>query len=269
MILNGKIRNAARSILPERVRIFLSGIYFGWHGNYSTWEEAMSLGSGYNSSEILNKVTQAAIQVRDRKAAFERDSVLFYDAQPSYELLSMLMWIAARNGGKLNVMDFGGSLGSTYYQNRRFLDSLPDLNWCVVEQNSFVETGKKLFRGDKLHFFFSIEECTDKLSIDVVLFSSVLQYLEKPYDIINDVIRRKIKYIIIDRTPFTDKADRITLQRVPPHIYKACYPCRFFNKKGFLERFPKNYTMKHQFKSLDKSNIRSEFLGMVFEREDN
>jgi putative methyltransferase (TIGR04325 family) len=39
-------------------------------------------------------------------------------------------------------LDFGGSLGSSYFQNKKFLDALRLVEWNVVEQENFVATGE-------------------------------------------------------------------------------------------------------------------------------
>lgn len=261
--MNNNLKKILKPLIPENLRRLLSGIHYGWHGDYKSWQDALSVSSGYDTSDILEKVKHSAIVVRDGGAAFERDSVLFDKVQYSYELLSMIMWVAAKKGGKLNIMDFGGSLGSTFFQNRVFFESLEDVNWCVVEQPGFVNTGKKHFETNRLHFFYSIEECASAYNIDIALFSSVLQYVEYPFEILKKVADQRIEYILIDRTPFFDKPDRITIQRVPPSIYKAAYPCWFFNKQEFLGRITR-YKMLNEFRALDRANIKSEFLGMLF-----
>lgn len=261
--MKDSLKNRIKPFIPEAIRRFVSGIHYGWHGNYETWQDALSQSSGYDSPHILEKVRNSAFLVREGRAAYERDSVLFSNMEYSYELLSMLMWVAARKGGRLNVMDFGGSLGSTFFQNRKFIESLHEIHWCIVEQPGFVETGKKYFETDILRFYHSIEECTSAFNIDIALFSSVLQYIELPFEILEKVAEQKIEYLLIDRTPFTDKPDRITIQKVPPSIYSAVYPCWFFNKDEFISRVPR-YSLLNEFKSLDRSNIRSEFLGMLF-----
>ena len=114
------------------------------------------------------------------------------------------MWIAAQHDGSLNIIDFGGSLGSTYYQNRLFLDSLKHLQWNIVEQPSFVQKGQQSFESDSLRFYQSIEEClqSSQKELQVILLSSVLQYLERPYSLLMEIIERKIRYIIVNRTGF-------------------------------------------------------------------
>jgi putative methyltransferase (TIGR04325 family) len=261
------IRDKLKIFIPGKARRILSGIYYGWHGNYETWEEAKAGCTGYNSDLILEKVKKSAIMVKNGEAAYERDSVIFEKVQYSYELLSVLMWIAARNNGRLNIIDFGGSLGTTYFQNKAFLDTLPEVNLCVVEQEKFVNTGKDSFEDSRLRFFHALEDCPNQNDISTILFSSVLQYLEDPFEILRLARSKEFKFIIIDRTPFIEKQDRITIQRVNPAIYKASYPCRFFNREKFLSEMSDSYKLVFEFDSLDKSNISSEFKGMLFERE--
>jgi putative methyltransferase (TIGR04325 family) len=260
-----EIRNLLKKFLPEPTRRFLSGIYFGWHGNFNSWSEAESKCTGYDSQAILSKVRSSLLKVKNGEAVFERDSILFKTAEYSYPLLCGLMWIAAKNKGKLNIIDFGGSLGSTFFQNKKFLNSLDEVNWCIVEQPGFVKAGLEDFASERLHFFSSIEECLEKFKIDVILLSSVLQYLEEPFTLLTRLKGLRIKNIIIDRSPLIDGNDRITIQRVNPSIYKASYPCWFFNKEKFIGYLKPEYELILDFVAIDKANIRSEFKGFVFE----
>jgi putative methyltransferase (TIGR04325 family) len=264
-MISENIKIVLKKILPEPVRRFLSGIYFGWHGNYDSWQEAQSRCIGYDSEVILRKVRSSLMMVKEGKAVFERDSVIFTKPEYSYPLLTGLMLVAAKNKGKLNIIDFGGSLGSTYYQNKQFLDSIYEVNWCIVEQPGFVKVGNDDFASERLHFFGSIEDCLGKFSIDAILFSSVLQYLEEPYKLLDKIKQLKFKHIIIDRTPLVLGKDRITVQRVNRMIYKASYPCWFFNKRKFSDYLVPEYRLVTDFEAIDRSNISSEFMGFVFE----
>lgn len=254
-------------LIRGRARRILSGLRYGWHGNFTSWEAAKLKCAGYDTDLILQKVKQSALKVKEGTVAYERDSFIFSEVQYSYELLSALMWIAARSRGKLNILDFGGSMGSTYYQNKLFLDSLDEVNWCIVEQPGFVQAGKELFEDERLGFFHNIDDCFMFCDIDVVLFSSVLQYLENPHKIIDQVISKKPKFIIIDRTPFITNKSRITIQTVNPAIYTARYPCWFFNESDLISGLAGSYNKILEFKALDKSNIKSEFKGFLFERK--
>jgi putative methyltransferase (TIGR04325 family) len=182
------------------------------------------------------------------------------------------MWVAAQNKGILNVIDFGGSLGSTYYQNKKFLDTLPNVSWNIIEQQNFVKAGIESFQNETLRFYHSISECYSVLNkkIDVILFSGVLQCLKNPFDILKEAFGFGIKYIIVDRTGFTlNNKQRITVQKVPARIYDASYPCRFFSEKDFLAFFEENkYELIADFEALDYVNIPSKYKGFIFELKD-
>jgi putative methyltransferase (TIGR04325 family) len=260
------LKKVIKDFLPPALKRFLSGLFYGWYGNFPTWAEAAKKCGGYDSFKILEKVKKSSLMVKNGSAVFERDSVLFENIEYSFPLLSGLLWIANQNNGKLNVLDFGGSLGSTYFQNKFFLDSQNEVNWCIVEQPGFVKTGKESFEDEKLHFFYSIEDCLNVYKIDVVILSSVLQYIEEPYSLLENIRLKGINYIIIDRTPFIEGNDRITIQKVKPSIYSGSYPCWFFNEDKFLSTLTKEYELLLEFDALDEANNSSKFKGFLFQK---
>ncbi|NOU19897.1 MAG: methyltransferase, TIGR04325 family [Bacteroidales bacterium] len=258
------IKDLIKDFLPPIFIRFLSGLFYGWHGNYSSWDKASKLCFGYNSQLILEKVRESTMMVKSGKAVYERDSFIFNEIQYSYPVLSSLMWIAAQNNGNLTVLDFGGSLGSSYYQNKLFLDHLNDVKWCIVEQPNFVKVGLEQFSDDKLKFYYTIDDCIKDNEVDVVLLSSVLQYIEKPYELLELLKVKRIPYILFDRTQFLRGDDRITIQKVNPAIYKASYPCWFFNKQKLLSFLESEYELIIEFDTLGRANIPSEFKGFLY-----
>jgi putative methyltransferase (TIGR04325 family) len=257
-------KSLIKKILPKFIIRFITGFFYGWRGNYNSWEEAEKKCTGYDSKNILEKVKESGYLVKAGSVAFERDSVTFEQIEYSFPLLAGLLWIAAQNKGRLNILDFGGSLGSTYYQNKFFIQSLPEVNWCIVEQANFVNEGKKNFSDERLKFYESIDNCLNDNKIDTILLSSVLQYFQKPYELLEEIKSKKFNYIIIDRTGFINGNDRITVQKVPPSIYKASYPCWFLNKEKFMSNLGQEYDLVLSFNSLDESNLKSEYMGFIY-----
>ncbi len=258
-------RDLLKDFLPPILLRQLSGLSYGWRGNYTSWELAKKNCSGYNSFTIIEKVKEAAIKVRNGKALFERDSVIFEKAEYNFQLIATLMWITSRNNGELNVLDFGGSLGSSYFQNRNFLTHLRNFKWNIIEQERFVEAGLKEFSDETLNFHYTIDECLKTNTPDVIILSSVLPYLENPYEILDSIISRKFRFIFFDKMPFVNGPDRITVQKVNPSIYRASYPCWFFNEFKFIAKMERDYTMVFSFNNQDRANIRSVFKGFLFE----
>jgi putative methyltransferase (TIGR04325 family) len=222
----------------------------GWFGNYATWDAAEKDCDGYDSAAITARVVDATRQVRDGKAAFERDSVLFFEEEFDNDLLAILSGIKDKLDEKtpLVILDFGGALGSTYWQHRRIFKEW-DLKWIVVEQAHFVELGQSEFSNTQLSFAFSIEEACAVSKPQLVLFNSVLQYLSQPSIFLEVVENQGIESIFIGRTPtYSGNTDRIMQQIVPPKIYKASYPSWVFSLDSFKKQLLKNgrYTIKKE-----------------------
>ena len=150
-----------------------------FEGDHENWNDAARQCSGYDADDILDKVLNAALKVKRGEAVHERDSVLFDEIEYAWPVLAGLMWAAARNGGKLNVLDFGGSLGSSYFQNRKFLQTLPEVCWNVVDQPQIVEAGQAYIQDGELNFIKPSRNAWRENQPNVILLSGVLQYLER------------------------------------------------------------------------------------------
>jgi putative methyltransferase (TIGR04325 family) len=203
-------------------------------GTYDSWAAASIDAVGYDSALILEKTRDALLKVKRGEAAYERDSVLFDKIQHSFPLLAGLLRAAAADDRRLCVLDFGGALGSSYFQCRGFLKVLRQIEWHVVEQPAHIACGKEHFASEQLHFHSTVEDCMANHRPNVLLLSSVLQYVPEPYALLADLLRHRIGHLIIDRTAFLQSdRDRLTVQHVPSAIYQASYPAWFFSETRF------------------------------------
>lgn len=265
MIDKKKTREFLRNWLPPKLTSLLRGISGMWSGDYSSWDDARKASTGYDDKVILRRVADSMIRVKSGEAIYERDSVLFGEIHYSWPLLAGLLWIAAQLKGELNIIDFGGSLGSTFFQNKTFLQALPKVRWNIIEQKSFVDFGKKHIEDEALKFYYDIESCLKETSPHAIILSSVIQYMENPYDILEEIKTFDFDFFLFDRTPFSiNGRDRLTIQKVPPDIYPASYPCWFFDKERFYTSMKNKYTLIAEFESLDKANIPSTFEGSLW-----
>ena len=260
-----KIKTFIKAFIPPIVNHFFKLLVTSnvpvkniWVGNFANWHEAKKTSTGYDQLQILEKCKNALLKVKSGEAKFERDSVLFDTIQYSWPLLAALQKIALENSGNLCVIDFGGSLGSSFFQNRSFLNGITKIKWCIIEQPHFVDYGKKYFQNEELLFYHSIDDCLKEQQPKLLLLNSVLPYIEKSYELIQQIITYNIDYIFMDRTSFIAEAeDRITLQTVPPEIYDASYPCWFFNEKRLLTQFLLKY---NQIADFDCNGTTTPFL---------
>ena len=224
-------------------------------GDYATWDEAARECEGYASASILERVRAAARQVRDGKAACERDGVLITKAQQPWPVIAALHRAASQCGRKIRIVDFGGSLGSLYFQTRHLLGKDTISQWCVVEQPNFVEAGQQEFQDGILTFVTDGESCLHGDGIDVLLLSAVIHYLPDPHAMLDRMVGWKPRHVVVDRTPILPVSavkDTLALQTVSAIIYPAKYPVWFFERKRFLSHFAPAYTTVEQFDSMDQ-----------------
>ncbi len=224
---------------------------YGWKGNFQTYEEAKSKCKGYDQEHILKRIISTTKLVKNGTIPYERDGIPYDKIKINSNLLSVLLLIASRNNNKLTVIDFGGSLGTSYYQNLPYLRHMKQLSWCIVEQANFVEAGRDLFANESLRFYRSMEECMHENSEpDLILISNSLQYIDNPYGILKEIQSFDIPYLLLDYVGYNDKPeDRVTIQYVPPVFYgiEASYPCTFFNKVKIQSQLEKDYSLVSEF----------------------
>lgn len=268
------LREFVRSLAPPLIvdgyrQLTKKKKFYYLSGDYQSWDEAVAASTGYDAELILEKTKQALLQVKNGQAVYERDSVLFDEVQYSWPLLAGLMWVAAQSGGDLNVLDFGGSLGSTYFQNRTFLRGLSWVRWNIVEQPRHVEIGRQWFEDNTLRFYRNIEECLAETKPNVVILSSILQYLETPYYFLRKLMELPCNDFLIDRTPFWDgPTDRLCVQHVQPDVYPASYPSWILARGRFLEVVSRNLDLVVEFPNSDslEGPVDFGYRGMIMTR---
>lgn len=241
------IKSFAKEWLPpvvQRTIRTLRGEGIRFEGEFASWEDAAARSTGYEATNILSKVLDATLKVKSGEAAFERDSILFDEVEYSWPVTAGLMWVAACCGGRLNVLDFGGALGSSYFQNKNLLDALSDVRWNIVEQSHYVQSGMIHIQDDRLRFYESIEQCLKYNKPNIILFSSVLQYLPNPYSILKEISKCGAFALIIDRTPFANHTKgMLVIQQVPEKIYSASYPMWIFPWSQFIQQIEDKWEM--------------------------
>lgn len=243
------------------------GIKF--QGNYATWQEATEHAAGYSSPEISARLLDVALKVLNGEIAFERDGVEFREYDPPFPLLAILLRIVAENNGNLVVLDFGGGMGSQYFQCQPWLNAAASVKWIVVEQASVVDAAQRHLTTDNLSFMYTVDEALAQCSPTVVLFSGVLQYLAEPFSLLAKILSSNIPNLIIDRTPFTSRATgKIVVQRVPKNIIESSYPAHLFSKQEFFDILFDKYRLECEFQAIDGriGSVLSpvDFLGFYF-----
>jgi putative methyltransferase (TIGR04325 family) len=185
-------------------------------------------------------------------------------------MLDLLLQAAAANAGHLSVLDFGGSLGSTYYHCRSFLNGVKNLEWSIVEQPAHVACGQRDFANAQLRFYPTIEACLAERPPHVLLLSGVLQCLPEPWAFLRAAATHGFRRIIIDRCPVIPASrDRLTVETVAPRIYPASYPAWFFSGPALPTHLPAGWEIESSFDAIDRQlldGVEIVFKGLALRR---
>ena len=272
--MNSKLKLFLKLFIPpfffSILRILQKNKYMYFDGNFTTWSEAIKkINKGYESNEIFEKVYQASLEVKKGKFLYERDGELFQEENFRWPVISSILHEAnlLENSQSFHVLDFGGSLGSFYNQHKKLLGNIQKLRWSIVEQPHFVKKGKEEFENIILKFYDNIEDCTVNSLPNIILLSSVIQYIEEPFKVLNQLIRTNAEIFIIDRTPFIlEENDIVKLQHLSKDLGGFTYPSWFFSEKSFLNFFKSNGYKKYLDFECDEDFGVGQFKGIVLKR---
>ena len=265
--MSGAWRRRVRSLLPAGVRAWVRRL-FGWRwfrGDYASWAVARAVSAGYEDPAGLARVIHAARQVRADHAAWDRDGVTFKEPDFHEPLVKALQRVQSARVAPLHVIDFGGGLGSTWWQHRTRLVGWV-AQWRVVEQPALVTAGRGEFATAPVSFHDSLAEACTAGPPDAILLSSVLPYVEEPHALLAAVAARRIPHVILDRTPFTDAArDRLVVQFTPPVLGGGSYPCWLFARAGLFATLGPDYVLLDEWEvAFDRLSAAVTHRGMHF-----
>jgi putative methyltransferase (TIGR04325 family) len=132
--------------------------------------------------------------------------------------------------GQKNLVDFGGSVGVSYYAMKKYMTFPEDLSWIVCELKEVVERGLQISaqRGETQIQFSSDLSVIHRAPIFMALGS--LQYLEATlYDLLvqNENIP---SYLIVNKLPLSSIRSFVTIESAGDGLY----PCRVQLEASFL-----------------------------------
>jgi putative methyltransferase (TIGR04325 family) len=236
--MTSPMRRIARAITPTGLMEYAGRRHATrFDDSCATWADAVRATDATDWSEVADRVVAAMAEARAGRAAFERDGVAVQVPDVRWPVLSLLQRQALRDGGRLRVLDFGGSLGSFYWQHADHFAGL-DIQWAVVEQSVFVTRARTEDLGP-VTMHETIADAVAHVAPTVVLLSSVLQYLADPHDTLRQSCETGAGCVIIDRTTVTDLPnDRPAIQTVPDSLYRASYPAWLLSEQRLASTVP-------------------------------
>lgn len=262
-----KARTALRLLIPPVVWRLTRGLRprGRLEGPLASWDAAAKRATGWDSPILTEKALAAARKVRDGAAAFERDSRTYNRVIYSPTVLAALL-LAATRYRALNVIDFGGALGSNYYQHRKLLRALPDMpvSWNVIERAPLAKIGAEQFQTPELRFHAELAELRSEDA--VLLFTGALQYVAEAFDLLEQAIGR-VDIVAVDRLYLSAApAHAAYLQHLDPKEFgMVTLPMWVFAKAELIDWFAaRGFALVEHF--VHSQEHKLEFCGLLFMR---
>jgi len=128
----------------------------------------------------------------------------------------------------LNIVDFGGSSGEKYYLLKKTAGLNKIGSYYIVEQQKIVDAFKnEALVEPKLKYISAVTQVPGHEKIHYLYISGALQYMENPVEFLKNMVRSlKPVYVLINRTPFWNKPDRLIKQldyKIPGSNYRSSY----------------------------------------------
>jgi putative methyltransferase (TIGR04325 family) len=216
--------------LIHRLKIFIRGLLSPVLGFSlsKNWKTASSKSSGYESKSTLE-----TLKLRIEKIAHlenpEDDPRIRVVLSHIKDLISDIPL-----NEEVQVLDIGGSFGEYFFYATRAIDT-HTFNWTVLETEGHCSIVPEFLKSTSGLTFIS-ELPKEAPRFDIALLSSVIQYVEYPYELL-EFACSKANAVIVNRLPLAHyTTDRAAVQRPGLLNSKGSYPVHIFSESVFLNR---------------------------------
>jgi putative methyltransferase (TIGR04325 family) len=246
------------------------------NGSWRDVQERASRRSQGRGAASLEETRAPSWEEEGHKAILrwaERDGFILPAPEFQFPVIAGILRSALRNGNEINILDFGGSIGSVYFQLKSFVPFGTTIRWNVVELPETVEYGRKHFENNELHFYYNIDECIKNTNPKIILLSGVLQYLEAPDAVLRQCGEIGASTLLIDRTTCSELVeDRLAVQIIASPDRYSEYPLWILSEPRLREELSKHWRFLTGFESAVDGMVVVEDLpvhyrGFLFERD--
>jgi putative methyltransferase (TIGR04325 family) len=221
-------------LLPPKIKVLVRVLLSRFIGftKIESWESAVRKSSGYESVNVVEPVVAAARRVQN-----DSESSTFSNSRYQQIAAAMLYCISQgrfNTGEPVRVLDVGGG-GADYFHHFQTFAPQINFDWTVLETPAMAEAMSNEFGQNLSNLrWTSSTENTNEI-YDVVLCSSVFQYVKNPVELLATLVS-KSGFLIVNRIPLVDSSEHfIAVQRIISNGKRVSYPVHFFAEKKFLK----------------------------------
>lgn len=111
--------------------------------------------------------------------------------------------VCRRNGGRIGILDFGGSMGTDFIHLSSSLSTSCIVEYQVVEGKRICDVAGGIFGDDpRIHFSSSLPP--ESARFDIVLVGSTLQYVEDYRGLLGRLCAYGAEYVLLSNLPAGD-----------------------------------------------------------------
>lgn len=224
------MRKLLRSPVVKVVARWANKEPFIWNGIYAKFGEVPTMGQGFASDAWLGdmeRYTRAAITALHS----ERDEIPANVPQ-YHALFSLLVASLQVTDRPVRVLDFGGGMGIGFANMRRCMAADMPLEYLVVDNHESCERGRRLLR-DFPSVRFSSELPPDVESVDVMVLSGVLQFVEDYEKLLNVLSAYKPSHWLFS---FLPAGEIPTFASAQLNVPGSVLPAWFFNVNELVQK---------------------------------
>lgn len=204
---------------------------FIWDGIYESFDQAPAVGAGFASEAWLMDMErytrQALTALRNEDGVGTPENVPQYHA-----LLAMLLASVSTVDRPVHVLDFGGGMGIGAVNVQRCLKAGTALEYLIVDNEQSCERGRRLLREFPWVRFMT-ELLPDVGPVEVVVLSSVLQFVEKYEELLERLAKFAPPFWLFT---FVPAGEIPTFASAQLNVPGSVLPVWFFNLRELIAR---------------------------------
>ena len=219
-------------MIPEQILIGLRGLLAPVIGFRvaKSWSDAVAHSSGYQSKKTIDSLISS-----DPINPANLSSHFFIGNRLQQIASAFLEGVASSNKNTIRVIDVGGGLGQYFFLLEKLAPSI-QFEWVILETTALCELAKSVAPTKKNIGWISSLADTQG-TFDIALLSSVIQYVESPIHLLDDLMK-VTKFLIVNRLPLTSSRNqKICIQRPGFFESKGSYPVNILSEDEVITYF--------------------------------
>jgi putative methyltransferase (TIGR04325 family) len=182
------------------------------------WDTALKNSSGWNSSQAVGIEKQRwELYCKALKSpgplAFMHEHDKPTELRDGYHhrniTFAYVLALAALKKEKISILDYGGSLGHTYYYAKAVLPDYINIDFHCKEVPLLVKVAKQLNPNIE---WYSDDSCLNK-KYDLVIVNGILQYTKDYRDLLQKIVNCVDGYLFLGHLPLVNNRGFVALQR--------------------------------------------------------